>query len=46
MIKARKPVKDFIMMQGRYVLFPPELIAAMQKAVDVIYEELIEQMKR
>jgi len=46
LIKARKPVKDFIMMQGRYVLFPPELIAAMQKAVDVIYEELIEQMKR
>ena len=45
-IKARKPVKDFIMMQGRFVLFPPELIAAMQKAVDEIYEKLLEQMNR
>jgi pyruvate ferredoxin oxidoreductase beta subunit len=45
-IKARKPVKDLIMMQGRFVLFPPELIAAMQKAVDEIYEELLEKMKR
>jgi len=45
-IKARKPVKDFIMMQGRFVLFPPELIAAMKKAVDEIYEKLLEQMNR
>jgi pyruvate ferredoxin oxidoreductase beta subunit len=45
-IKARKPVKDFIMMQGRFVLFPPELIAAMQKAVDEIYTELLEQKNR
>ena len=45
-IKARKPVKDFIMMQGRFVLFPPELIAAMQKAVDEIYAELLEQKNR
>jgi pyruvate ferredoxin oxidoreductase beta subunit len=45
-IKTRKPVKDFIMMQGRYVLFPPDLIAAMQKAVDGIYAELLEQGKR
>jgi hypothetical protein len=34
------------MMQGRFVLFPPELIAAMQKAVDEIYEKLLEQMNR
>jgi len=45
-IKARKPVKDFIVMQGRFVLFPPELIAAMQKAVDEIYAELLEQKNR
>jgi pyruvate ferredoxin oxidoreductase beta subunit len=40
-VKARKPVKDFIAMQGRFVLFPPELIAAMQNAVDEIYENLL-----
>ncbi len=46
LIKTRKPVKDYIMMQGRFALFPPPLIAAMQKAVDDIYEELLEKAKQ
>ena len=45
-IKARKPVKDFLMMQGRFALFPPGLIAPIQKVVDEIYEELLEKTKR
>jgi pyruvate ferredoxin oxidoreductase beta subunit len=42
-IKARKPLQEYLKMQGRFMLFPPELVPSMQKAVDEMYEELLKE---
>jgi pyruvate ferredoxin oxidoreductase beta subunit len=45
-IKVRRPMQEYVKMQGRFLIFPPELIAPMQKAVDECYEELLRKEKR
>jgi pyruvate/2-oxoacid:ferredoxin oxidoreductase beta subunit len=42
-VKTKKPLQDYLKMQGRFMMFPPALIPPMQKAVDGIYEELLKK---
>jgi pyruvate ferredoxin oxidoreductase beta subunit len=45
-IKIKKPLQEYLKMQGRFMMFPPALVAPMQKTVDEIYEELLEKESR
>lgn len=42
-IKTKRPLKDYLQLQGRFMMFPSPLISVIQKTVDEIYKELREK---
>jgi pyruvate ferredoxin oxidoreductase beta subunit len=40
-LKKRLPVQEYLMMQKRFLTFPPELIPSVQSAVDTFYDGLV-----
>jgi pyruvate ferredoxin oxidoreductase beta subunit len=45
-VKTKKPLQEYLKMQGRFMTFLPALISPMQKTVDEIYQELLQKENR
>ena len=45
-LEKRSPIQEYLMMQKRFLTFPPELIPSFQKAVDTFYDGLVKKDKQ